>query len=224
MRHYGSRSVGRAGTPAVCAAAGRIRRWRTFAIQRADPAAGQLRKERRIRDLADEGRIKAFLSALGQRIHEDTKAYICGGATAVLYGFRGSTLDIDVVFKPDTDQLFSEIPRLKNELSINVELASPADFIPVKDDWEARSTFIGQFDRLSAYHFDVYAQALSKIERGHENDLRDVRAMVDSGLIEKKSLREYYDSVRAKLIRYPAIDPKSFERAVESFVNEMKDS
>jgi hypothetical protein len=156
---------------------------------------------------------------LGKRVQESTKAYICGGATAVLYGFRGSTLDVDVVFRPDSDQILREIPALKNELSINVELASPADFVPVSGDWESRSTFIDRFDRLSVYHFDLYAQALSKIERGHQQDLADVKALVDRGLIEKKTLREYFESVRTQLHRYPSIDPESLERAVEGFVN-----
>lgn len=155
---------------------------------------------------------------MGKRTQENTKAFICGGATAVLYGLRGSTLDIDLVFRPDRDQVLSEIPKLKNELSINVELASPADFIPVQDDWESRSSFIDQFDRLSVYHFDLYAQALSKIERGHHQDLIDVGAMIEKGLIEKGKLFQYFDDVRAQLYRYPAVDPESFARSVERFV------
>lgn len=158
------------------------------------------------------------MQTLGRRIHQDTKAYVCGGATAVLFDFRGSTLDIDLVFKPDSDDVLSEIPKIKNDLSINVELASPADFIPVRDDWESRSTFIDRFDHLSVYHYDLYAQALSKIERAHTQDVKDVKAMVKAGLIERPKLREYFESVRSRLYRYPSIDPQSFARAVEAFI------
>jgi hypothetical protein len=151
-------------------------------------------------------------------MREPTRAYICGGATAVLYGWRRSTLDVDVRFDPQRDDVLREIPALKEELELNVELASPADFIPVIDNWESRSTFIAQMGKLSVYHFDVYAQALSKIERGNEQDVQDAMAMVRAGLIDVARLREYYDTVRPMLFRYPSIDPPSFDRAVEAFL------
>ena len=57
--------------------------------------------------------------------------YLTGGATAVLVGWRGTTIDVDVALEPEQDELLRELPRIKNELGINVELASPRDFIPV---------------------------------------------------------------------------------------------
>jgi hypothetical protein len=70
--------------------------------------------------------------------------YFTGGATAVLYGWRTSTLDLDVKFVPERDELFRAIPALKERLRLNIELASPADFIPVRADWEMRSPFIAR--------------------------------------------------------------------------------
>ena len=95
------------------------------------------------------------------------RVYLTGGATATLEGWRASTIDIDLKLVPDDDALLRAIPELKESLQINVELAAPIDFIPVADGWEDRGRFIAQEGRLAFYDFDLTAQALSKIERGH---------------------------------------------------------
>ena len=158
------------------------------------------------------------MRALADLTRDDTRVYFTGGATAVLNGWRDSTVDIDLRFSPDRDEILREIESLKNELAVNVELASPADFIPVKDGWEERSPFIAQIGRVAFHHFDLYAQALSKIERGHQQDLADVRAMVERKLIESALILEYFDSIASLLYRHPAIDAQSFRRAVTEFV------
>lgn len=58
------------------------------------------------------------------------RLYLTGGATAVLEGWRDATVDIDVRFEPDSDAALSRIKDLKEELAVNVELASPLDFLP----------------------------------------------------------------------------------------------
>jgi hypothetical protein len=67
--------------------------------------------------------------------------YLTGGATAVLAGWRESTVDIDVRFEPDSDAALSRISEIKEDLSVNVELASPLDFLPPLDGWRDRSRF-----------------------------------------------------------------------------------
>src|SRR5438046_1868684 len=80
--------------------------------------------------------------------------------------------------------MLRNIPRVKEQLKINVELAAPDQFIPALPGWEDRSLFIQQERKLSFYHYDFYAQALAKIERGHGIDLRDVDRMLTSGLVQ----------------------------------------
>jgi len=75
----------------------------------------------------------------------------------------GRTVDVD-----GRVYLLREIPRLKEALNLNVELAAPSDFIPLPSGWEDRSPLIRKEGKLSFHHFDPVAQALSKIERGHE--------------------------------------------------------
>ena len=76
-----------------------------------------------MRQLADAERIGRFMAALGAEADSDGACYFTGGATAVLVGWRRSTIDVDVKFSPESDRLFRAIQRLKDELEINVELA-----------------------------------------------------------------------------------------------------
>jgi len=135
--------------------------------------------------------------------------------TAVLSGWRPSTVDLDVRFIPEQDALFRAIPSLKESLGINIELACPSDFIPELPGWQDRSKFIAREGRISFYHYDFYAQALAKIERGHDKDVGDVEHMLENGFIEPAKALELFAAIEPELYRYPAIDPASFRRRVE---------
>jgi hypothetical protein len=78
-----------------------------------------------VRGAADPEQIRRLARELGKAVDLGTKMYLTGGATAVLEGWRDSTIDIDVRFDPDSDAALDRIRDLKEELSINVELASP---------------------------------------------------------------------------------------------------
>src|SRR5687768_10549109 len=104
------------------------------------------------------------MDALGREAEVETRIYFTGGATAVLSGWRTTTIDADVLIVPDSDAVLRVIPRLKEDLQMNVELASPADFIPELPGWRERSLFIRRVGKASFHHYDFYAQALSKIE------------------------------------------------------------
>lgn len=51
-------------------------------------------------------------------------------------------------------------------LSVNVELASPLDFLPPLPGWRDRSRFRFRAGNLEVFDFDPYSQALAKLERG----------------------------------------------------------
>jgi hypothetical protein len=175
-----------------------------------------------MRALADAERIRRLMQALGREADRHARVYLTGGATAVLHGWRSSTIDVDIKVVPDLDRVFRAIPELKERLQINVELAAPDDFIPVREGWEDRSPFIIREGNLDFHHFDLYAQALSKIERGHAQDVGDVQEMLHRGLVDRARLVEYFTAIEPRLYRYPAIDPTSFRRAVMEVV-ESKD-
>lgn len=158
------------------------------------------------------------MEELGSAAEGEGRAYFTGGACAVLLGWRSTTIDADILLAPDSDAVLRAIPRLKEDLRLNVELASPADFIPELPGWRERSPFIRREGRLAFHHYDFYAQALSKIERGHAQDVSDVREMLARGLVEPDRLRALFGEIEPRLHRYPAIDPPSFRRAVEAAI------
>lgn len=155
---------------------------------------------------------------LGDRVTQPTRVFMVGGATAVLLGWRNSTIDIDLKVVPDSDEVLQLFHLLKERLGINIELASPDDFIPELPGWQDRSQFIAQMGKITFVHYDFYAQALAKIERGHDSDLSDVMNLIKTDLVNPKRLLDLFSQIKDQLYRYPAIDPQSFERAVETTV------
>jgi hypothetical protein len=168
-----------------------------------------------VRPLAGADRIHAFLSALGREASRPTSVFLTGGATAVLLGWRDSTVDIDLRFEPERDDLLRAVARLKDELRINVELASPSDFIPVPEGVDSRAVYQSTQGRLTVYHYDPYSQALAKVERGHDRDLADVAAMIRRGLVSPAAALRYLAEIEPQLYRFPAIDPVEFRRRAE---------
>lgn len=152
---------------------------------------------------------------LGAAADNETTVYLTGGATAVLVGWRASTIDVDVTIDPESDALLRAIQRLKEDLDVNVELASPADFVPVPSGWQERSPFVTRERTVTFRHFDPYSQALAKLERGHAQDLEDVDALVENGLVDPSRALAFFDEIEGSLYRYPAVDPAAFRRRVE---------
>jgi len=157
-----------------------------------------------------------LLGALDEAAEQPGRCYLTGGATAVLLGWRATTVDVDLRLVPEQDAVLRAVPRLKDELSVNVELAYPGDFIPLPEGWEERSMLAEAGRRLAFYHVDPYSQALSKLERGHARDREDVRALVASGFVQPACLFAYFDEIEPSLYRFPAIDPAAFRARVES--------
>ncbi len=172
-----------------------------------------------MRPPVDIARLNNFMSAMGRKTKGPGRIYLTGGATALLHGWRPMTVDVDMKADPEPSGYFESIATLKNELSLNIELVSPSDFIPELPNWRERSLFITRHGQIDFYHYDPFSQALSKLERGHSRDLADVDAMLRDDLIEKKLLLKLFEQIEPMLIRYPALDPKSFRDVVESFCN-----
>ena len=168
----------------------------------------------------DKAKIESFMAALGKQVRGKGRIYLAGGATAVLHGWRPMTIDIDIKPEPEPAGLFEAIALLKDELDINVELASPDQFIPAIPGWRERSLFIATHGLIEFFHYDPYGQALAKLQRGHARDLRDVQSLLRDGLIQMDKLRELFHLIEPQLIRYPAIDPAAFRTSVTQFCDE----
>lgn len=161
------------------------------------------------------------MAGLAKAARSEGRVYFTGGATALLFGWREATVDIDLALGGDSEDLLRAIQGLKEDLEINVELAAPSDFIPELPGWRERSPFIRRIGKLDYYHYDLYAQALSKIERGHEMDIGDVAEMMERGLVERDRLWELFERIEPELFRYPSIDARSFRRRVEEAAGQL---
>ena len=167
--------------------------------------------------------LQAFTRRLGQIADKPIRVYLTGGSCAVLRGWRKNTADIDMTMDPELDVVFEAIPKLKNELNINLEFAAPSHFVPELPGWRDRSPFITQEGNARFYEYDFYSQALSKLERGHTQDLVDVQHMVDDNLVDPPHLLGYFKQVEHELGRYPAIDANTLKSTLQQWVDGVSD-
>ncbi|GAC1393526.1 MAG: hypothetical protein NVS4B11_29710 [Ktedonobacteraceae bacterium] len=98
------------------------------------------------------------------------------------------------------------------QMQINVEFASPKDFIPLPSQWEMHSQYIDRYGGIDVFYFDFYSIALSKIERGTTRDIEDVKLLVQQQRITLDELDAAYQEVLAQLGKgqYPKITPEHF--------------
>lgn len=173
-----------------------------------------------MRNPATPPAVAELLVELGRLSRGPGRVYLVGGATALLQGWRATTVDVDLKLDPEPAGIFEAIAALKQSLSLNIELASPDLFIPPQPDWREHSRFIAKHGEVEFYHYDLRGQALAKLARSHDRDLADVHAMLDRGLVDRESLRRAFAAIRSSLIRYPALDPAAFEGRVRRFLED----
>ncbi|HQX08885.1 MAG TPA: hypothetical protein PKY66_00615, partial [Thermoflexales bacterium] len=162
----------------------------------------------------DRLRVHYFLVKLGMAFRYPARLYLVGGATLVYEGLREQSLDIDIDYElaPEHEAEFARvITGLKEELQVNIELASPGHFIPLPPGWKDRARHIGRFGLVDAFHFDLISTALSKIERGREGDYQDVLAMLRGGQIELAPLQHAFAAI------LPRVEAESLKRNPERF-------
>ncbi len=172
-----------------------------------------------MRQRTDRQGIELFLQRLGRRFSMPGRLFLVGGTTMVFEGFRQQTLDIDITFEVADEHhsaFVVAVRDLKEQLSLNIEEASPAEFIPLPSGHQERSQYIGRYGQLDVFHFDLYSSALSKIERGTESDFDDVLTLLDSGRLELSLLSRFFDEI---MTRYATEslkqDPVEYRRKFE---------
>ena len=167
-----------------------------------------------MRHSATRADIEKFLKALGKAFRKPGRLYIAEGAALVHMGLRsGSTLDIDVVIEAtDEDEMVTAIRRLVDQMQLNIEFSSPGDFIPLPSQWMAQARYIGRYGSIDAFYFDFYSLALSKISRGSDRDLIDVKLLVQQRIITLEGLDTTYNEVLPRMGKRPYInlDPQKF--------------
>jgi hypothetical protein len=168
---------------------------------------------------ADRARIERLFAELGKRGSAGDRIYVTGGTSAVVTGWREFTQDVDIRIESENDEpLLRAVSELKDRLDVNVELASPLDFLPAPPGWMERSPFIARYGSVDVYHVDFSLQALAKLERGLERDVRDAEAMIALKLTSTDAIAATLESVEPELYRFPAIDAQELRRTVQAFI------
>ena len=146
------------------------------------------------------------------------RVYLVGGGTAVLVGWRSSSVDAGLF--SEEESVFHDIQAIKERLNVNVEFARPEHFVPALPASESRHVFIETLGKVSYYHYDPYAQVLAKIVRGFERDLDDARHFVRSGMVETRLLRNLVEQIPPSAYsRYPPLSRGAVAQAVEEFLD-----
>lgn len=149
------------------------------------------------------------------------RVFFVGGGTAVHAGWRPSTIDADLY--AEDDAVFRDVQAIKERLRLNIEFARPEDFVPPLAGSDERHVFIETVGRVSFYHYDPYAQLLSKLVRGFNRDMADAESFVASGMVDaarfRRLVREIPDGSYA---RYPALSRQAVLEAMEEFVSRQR--
>ncbi len=149
---------------------------------------------------------------------ESFQVYLVGGGTAVCAGWRTSSVDVDLY--SDQEAVFRNIQQIKERLQINIEFARPEDFVPPLKGSADRHRHIDTIGRVSFYHYDPYAQFLSKVVRGFQRDLEDAQAFIRSGMVDPAKLKVLVAAIPdAAYARYPNLSRKGIENAVQHFLD-----
>ena len=172
-----------------------------------------------MREVLTRERMFRLMKELARSARGAHRVFVVGGGTAVLLGWREATIDVDL--HADRDTVFRDVQEIKERLNVNIEFARPEDFVPPLRGTSRRHLFIETIGSVSFYHYDPYAQLLSKIVRGFRGDLDDARAFLRDGLVNPGKFRSLVSAIPdSAYARYPALSRRGVERAVESFLGE----
>jgi hypothetical protein len=174
------------------------------------------------REAATRERIATFLHELGRRFSGRGALYLAGGSMLVYEGFRPRTIDVDYRIEltaGDDTQFIQALRAAQRAVNLNIEPASPADFIPLPSGWRERSRFLTQEGGLSVYAFDLLSTALAKIERGQERDIDDVLALCRTGSLSVMQIAQAFEEIapRIEIEALPRVTEQDFRRKVEAF-------
>ena len=146
------------------------------------------------------------------------RIFLVGGGTAVLQGWRASTIDADLY--SDQDEVFHDIQGIVERLQLNIELARPEDFVPPLAGSEHRHVFIETVGNVSFYHYDPYAQMLSKVVRGFARDVQDAGNFLASGMVDAQQFRSLVEEIpKESFARYPSLSREAILEAVDDFLS-----
>lgn len=137
----------------------------------------------------NEQRLRAFLTAVGDRATSPAVLVLLGGSGLSLLGNHRLTLDIDYDGEESAvDEFRVLLEQVAAEMYIELEAVPLHRFIPLPPGADSRHIPAGRFGNLQAFVFDPYSIALSKLDRGFDNDIEDIVFLLRRGLVEIDAL------------------------------------
>ena len=134
-------------------------------------------------------------------------------------GLRVATLDIDYLADADDPAALAELEQairaLKNELDLNVEPASPADFLPIPPSALQWSRYVASHGAVSVYYYDLASQVIAKAARGLEQDLADAESLILQGHVAWPDVEERWRQIRASPTGWLRHEPHDVERRLD---------
>ena len=173
-----------------------------------------------MRNEMTKDRLRALMEELARTVPRGGtyRVYLVGGGTAVYAGWRDSSIDADLF--SDDEEVFRDIQGIKERLNVNVEFTRPEHFIPPLRGSSERHVLIESHGSVSYYHYDPYAQVLSKVVRGFERDLEDARRFILSGMVDPTRLKSLVGEIpEAAWSKYPSLTSTAVLEAVEKFLS-----
>jgi hypothetical protein len=147
------------------------------------------------------------------------RVYFVNRGTAVYLGWRPSSIDVNL--RSDQEVVFRNIQKIKERLNVNIEFARPEDFVSPLKRTTDRNVFIDTIGKVSFYHYDPYAQLLSKVVRGFKQDLEDAKNFIDSGMVAPNRFRSLVaENPESIYVKYPTLSKNGIDNAVELFLSE----
>jgi hypothetical protein len=172
-----------------------------------------------VRDKLTRDSLRALMRELSRSAGKtgDYRVYLVGGGTAVLEGWRASSVDAGL--HASREDIFRDVQAIKERLHLNIELVRPEHFVPPLEGSADRHVFIETMGRVSFHHYDPYAQLFSKIVRGFERDLVDARSFIKSGMVNAGQFRDLVQAIPDDAwSKYPRHSPSAVRQAVDEFL------
>lgn len=153
--------------------------------------------------------IEKFLHSIGQIMRKPARLYLSGETALIHMGTRpGGAMNMEVVLDTtDQDTMLSAIQHVLDQMQIGVELASPADLIPLPTQWTTQSRYVGRSGSIDVFYFDFYSLALSKVARGADRDLMDIKLLLQQEVITLDGLDNACREILPRIGFAPYLNP-----------------
>lgn len=116
-----------------------------------------------------------------------------------------------------------DIQGIKDRLRLNIEFARPEHFVPALVGSADRHLFVERVGDIDLYHYDPYAQPLSKIVRGFRKDLLDAEQFVKSRMVDPRRFLELVTALpNSAYARYPNLSRDSVLAAVDEALSRIE--